>query len=228
MIPISIEDLKTSLPAKMQKVINQELADNINSTLAHPELYKVYRENFISYAKVMADGRFSIPEYLNAIKYVTHKLSGCTNKEAFARTFPDKNREWVAAGVTEKTISVYVHAYNQSKLVMLIFEQAIIPTWLVNQELYQKALNVQAELMLTARSEKVRSDAANSILTHLKTPETQKIQLSIGVPEHDSIKELRNETARLVEAQRLSITSQQSTAQDIAHNPIFSSIVDAE
>ena len=62
-------------------------------------------------------------------------------------------------------------SYNKNKLVNLILEQSMIPSWVLNQDMYQKALNVQCELMLTANSEKV-SDAANSILTHLKPPQS--------------------------------------------------------
>lgn len=38
------------------------------------------------------------------------------------------------------------------------------------QHIYQKAINVQADLMSNANSEMVRMQAANSILTHLAKP----------------------------------------------------------
>lgn len=64
------------------------------------------------------------------------------------------------SGVSEKDQSSYISAYHKSKLVNLIFEQTLIPIHILNAPLLQQAINVQAELMLTANSEKVRSDAA--------------------------------------------------------------------
>jgi hypothetical protein len=217
-----------ALPDKVKKSINQELIDQINTTLADPEMYESYRDNLLSYTKVMADGRFKVQEYVNAVKYVSHKLMGTTNIEAYSKTFPDKITRFAAQGVTAKDIASYVTAYNKSKLVNLIFEQTLIPSYVLNQDLYQKALNVQAELMVTARSEKVRSDAANSLLSHLKMPETQKVELDVKVKEDGSISQLRQATMELAKAQRLAMESGQVNAQEVAHSRIVYEPVDVE
>ena len=78
----------------------------------------------------------------------------------------------------------------------------------------------QAELMVSANSEKVRSDAANSILTHLKPPETQKIELDIGIKKDSSIMALREATMGLVEEQRKALASGNVTAQEVAHSRV--------
>jgi hypothetical protein len=99
----------------------------------------------------------------------------------------------------------------------------------LNQDLYQKALNVQAELMVTAKSEKVRSDAANSLLTHLKMPETQKVELDVKVREDGSISQLRQATLELARAQRLAMEAGQATAEEIAHSRVIpAEVVDVE
>ncbi len=177
MDPLTIEQFKDVLPANVKKTVNATLMARVNSTLADPEMFEIYRDNLLSYASVMKDGRFKLTGYLDAVMYASHKLRGLTNIRAYSLTFPDKIKRFNQQGVAAKDIASYVSAYNKSKLVNLIMEQSIIPSWILNQDLYQKALNTQAELMLTANSEKVRSDAANSILTHLKQPETQKIEL---------------------------------------------------
>jgi hypothetical protein len=79
---------------------------------------------------------------------------------------------------------------------------------------------VQAELMVSARSEKVRSDAANSLLSHLKMPETQKVELEIGVKEDSSIAQLRQATLELARQQRLALEAGQMNAQEVAHTRI--------
>jgi hypothetical protein len=151
---------------------------------------------------------------------------GCTNIEAYTKAFPDKYNRFVQQGVAAKDIASYVTAYKKSKLVNLIYEQTLIPSYVLNQDLYQKALNVQAELMTSANSEKVRCDAANSLLTHLKMPETQKVELEIGVKEDSSIAALRATTLELARQQRLMMESGAMNAQEIGHSKLV--IEDAE
>ena len=222
---LTVEQFKQALPDKVKKSVNQELIDQINNTLGDPEMYESYRDNLISYTKVMADGRFKISNYIEAVKYVSHKLMGCTNIDAYIKTFPDKYTRFVAQGVAPKDIASYVTAYNKSKLVNLIFEQTLIPSYVLNQDLYQKALNVQAELMVNSQSDKVRCDAANSLLTHLKMPETQKVELEIGMKEDSSIAALRATTLELSRQQRLMMESGAMNAQQVAHSKF---VIDVE
>jgi len=218
---LTVEQFQAALPDKVKKSVNKELIDQINKTLSEPELYEAYRENLLSYTKVMADGKFKVSNYIEAVKYVSHKLMGCTNIDAYSRTFPDKMARFAAQGVNSKDIASYVTAYNKSKLVNLIMEQTLVPMWVLNQDLYQRALNVQAELMVSANSEKVRSDAANSLLTHLKQPETQKVELNVGMKEDNSIAALRDATLALVAQQKQALLAGAMTAQDVAHTKVI-------
>ena len=220
-LPLTEEEFKKALPDKVKKSISADLINQINKTLSEPELYENFRDNLISYTKVMADGRFKITEYVNAVKYVSHKLMGCSHIDAYSKTFPDKIVRFNAQGVTPKDIASYVTAYNKSKLVNLIMEQTLVPSWVLNQDLYQKALNVQAELMVSANSEKVRSDAANSLLTHLKQPETQKVELNVGVREDSTISALRESTMALARQQRMMMEAGAMDAQEVAHSKLM-------
>jgi hypothetical protein len=218
MTALTIDQFRQALPDKVKKSVNQELVDQVNKTLAEPELFEAYRDNLLSYTRVMADGRFKVSSYIDAVRYVSHKLMGASNIEAYSKTFPEKIQRFARQGVQSKDIASYVTAYNKSKLVALIMEQTLIPSWVLNQDLYQQALNTQAELMLTARSEKVRSDAANSLLTHLKMPETQKVELEFGAKEDSSIAALREATLELARSQRMMLESGAMNAQEIAHS----------
>ena len=218
---LTLDQFQLALPDKVKKSINQELIDQINNTLSDPEMFESYRDNLISYTKVMADGKFKVTQYIDAVRYVSFKLMGCTNIEAYTKTFPDKYQRFIQQGVQAKDIASYVTAYNKSKLVNLIFEQTLIPSHVLNQDLYQRALNVQADLMMNAKSEKVRCDSANSLLTHLKMPETQKVELEIGVKEDSTIAALRATTMELAKQQRLMVESGAMNAQDIAHGKLI-------
>ena len=225
MTVLTLETFRTALPDKVKKTINQELMDSINKTLSDPDMYETYRENLLSYASVMADGRFKMESYVSAVKYVSHKLMGASNIAAYIKTFPDKYQDFINRGIETKDIASYVTAYNKSKLVNLIMEQTLIPSYVLNQDLYQKALNVQAELMLTAKSEKVRSDAANSLLTQLKMPEVNKVQLDVNVKEDGSIAALRESTLELERQQKLMVQAGAMNAQEVAHSKL---VIDVE
>ena len=218
---LTLDQFQLALPDKVKKSINQELIDQINNTLSDPEMYESYRDNLISYTKVMADGKFKVTQYIDAVRYVSFKLMGCTNIEAYTKTFPDKYQRFIQQGIQAKDIASYVTAYNKSKLVNLIFEQTLIPSHVLNQDLYQRALNVQADLMINAKSEKVRCDAANSLLTQLKAPEVKKVELDIGVKEDGSIAALRATTLELARQQRLMVESGAMNAQEVAHGKLI-------
>jgi hypothetical protein len=113
-------------------------------------------------------------------------------------------------------------------MVNLILEQTLIPAWVLNQDTYQQAINEQARLMLNAKSEKVRSDAANSILTHLKKPEKKEIDLNIGMQETSGMSELKDALTDLASRQQQAI-QEGITTREIAHQSFSKmSVIDAE
>jgi len=194
---LTTEQFKQVVPSQFKACVSQELIDQINKTLADPDMYESYRDNLLSYAHVMKEGKFKMEDYINAIKYCSHKIMGANNIDAYVKTFPDKYQAMLSAGKNAKDISSFVTSYNKNKLVNLILEQSMIPSWVLNQDMYQKALNVQCELMMTANSEKVRSDAANSLLTHLKPPEVTKIELDVGLKKDSAMEDLKHTLTEL-------------------------------
>jgi hypothetical protein len=177
------ELVERAVPANLKQSVTQQLVDTINNVANDPIVAEMVRENFISYTSVLKDGKFKTEDYLYAIVYVSQKLMGRSNKEAYAAAFPGRYATLIAKGTSEKDISAYVAAYNRGKLVNLILEQTLVPTWVLNQGIYQQAINTQAQLMMTSTSDKVRSDAANSILTHLKKPDAAGPLIKIDVNE---------------------------------------------
>ena len=228
MSTLTLEQFQMALPDKVKKSVNQELIDSVNAVISDPEVYEAYRENLLSYTKVMQDGKFKVTGYVDAVRYVSYKLMGHTNIDSYIKTFPDKYQRFLDQGVAAKDIASYVTAYNKSKLVNLIFEQTIIPSYVLNQDLYQKALNVQAELMVSSKSDMVRTTAANSLLTQLKMPDKQKVELDINVKEDGSIAALRAATLELAKHQRLSMQAGQSTAQEIAASSLVIDVTAVE
>ncbi len=217
---LSVQDVKQALPATLRSAATQELTDKINNIVADPIVAEQVRDNFISYAAVLKDGKFKTEDYLHAVTYVSFKLMGYNNEEAYARTFPARHQQLLAKGASKKEISAYVSAYHKGKLVNLIMEQTLVPTWVLNQDLFQKAINVQAELMITATSEKVRTEAANSLLTHLKRPEAKGLDIRMEVTDSSGMKELKDTLVKVAQQQQKAIESG-ITTREIAASPIY-------
>jgi len=217
---LTLNELTEAMPPQLKKAATQELLDKVNQASVDPEVAKTIRENFVTYGSVLKDGRFKIEDYLNACTYVSFKMMEYTNQDAYAKTFPQRYQLLVAAGRSKKEISAYVANYNKNKLVNMVLEQAIIPAWILNQGVYQQAIDTQLELMMTASSEKVRAEAANSILTHLKKPETKKVEIDIGVADNSGMAELRETMAALAQKQ-IDMIRGGTTTQEIAHQKMI-------
>lgn len=224
MTVLSTEVLERALPDKFKKSLNTELLDKINKTLTDPDIQDHLRDNFIHYIDILNDGRFKITDYLNAIKYTTHKLMGNSNINAYIKTFPDRYQDQLSRGLSNKDIQSIITVYNRSKLVTAIMEQSLVPSWILNQHLHQEAINTQAELMRTAQSEKVRSDAANSLLIHLKPPEVTKVELDIGIKDSDQLSALKEATVALAAQQKRLIESGVMTAKGAAEQKVIKEV----
>lgn len=222
---IQEEQFKNLLPKQYKGTITQEVMDSINNALSDPIAMEAFKENLLSYTSVMKDGRFKIGDYISAVKYVSLKLLGHSNVKAYFKTFPDRHQKFIDENTSDKDISAYVAAYNKNKLVNLIMAQTLVPHHVLNNHMYQEALNVQFELMKDAKSEKVRCDAANSLLIHLKPPETTKIELDIGVKEDGIISSLKEKMVELAAMQAKHIELGLSSANDIARSNL---IIDGE
>lgn len=186
---LSLDQFKQALPSQMRHAVSNELINNVNSALLDQESMEIYKENLLGFTSVLQQGKFKLANYISAVRYVSFKVMGLSNKAAYIKAFPDKYQKFLQDGVTEKDIASYTSAYNKSKLVNLIFAQAQIPTYILNAPLFQKAINVQADLMMNARSEMVRFSAANSLLAHLKPPETTQVELNIGINKGEIIED---------------------------------------
>lgn len=226
--PLTMEQFNKTLPAKVKKSMNQQLLDQINNTIMDPIVMESYRENLLGFSHVMKEGKFKMESYIDAVRYVSYKMMGDTNIGAYVKTFPSRYQTFLNNNTSDKDIASYVTSYNKNKLVNLVYEQTLIPTHVLNADIFQKAINTQAELMMTANSEKVRSDAANSLLTHLKAPETKKVELDIAVSEGSAISELRATTQALSDTLKQGIQSGTLNAKEAAHSKLVIDVEDAE
>ena len=209
------EDVQRALPANLKSSATPALVNTLNTLTSDPVLAEHIRENFITYTHILQEGKWSAEQYVSAIQYVTHKLMGRSNLEAYQLTFPQRYNELVAKGTTSKDISAYVSAYHKGKLVNSIMEKCLIPVHVLYVDTYHAAIRTQADLMMNAQSEKVRAEAANSILTHLAKPKDAApavaTQVNISV-ELDAMKKMMTDLAQT----QLNAIDGGMTAKDLA------------
>jgi len=164
---LDIELVKAACPRTLRSGVTQDFVDKLNNIHSDPLIREAMQERTLGFINILAEGRFKVDDYLNAIRYVTYKMAGSTNQESYTKAFPARYQKFLSDGLDAKAISAYVAMYAKGKLVTMLLERAMIPVWLVNADNYQKAINVQVGLMTSAASEMVRTQAANSILTPL-------------------------------------------------------------
>lgn len=212
----TIEDIKKAVPSHIRSNVTQSLVDSLNNIAVDPIMAEDIRNNFISYSAILKEGRFKLEDYLNAVAYVSYKIMGNNNEEAYAKTFPQRYAKLIANNTAKKDIASYVSSYNKGKLVNMILEQSLVPTWVLNQDLFQKAINVQADMMQNAQSEKVRVEAANSLLTHLAKPKEGSFQINIGETENAGMREMRDMLREVAANQRAAIQGGHMKTIDVA------------
>lgn len=215
---MTVDLLKVALPKHHHGNATQELADTINQLAHEPETCEMVRQNFLTYSKVLTEGKYKTDDYLSAVQYVTHKLMGYSNKDAYVRTFPARYQSMTSRGITD--ISPYVAGYHKTQLVMALLSQSLIPAHLLYQDAFHSAVQTQMRLMVSAASEKVQAEAANSILTHLKAPEIKKVEMDVNVKQNGGIDDLRRTMAELAQNQLDLIKGGHVTAGQMARTPI--------
>lgn len=224
---ITEDELKQAVPAAMKSLVTADMVNNFNQIAVDPEFADLLRDNVMSYASVMKDGKYKISDYLRAVMYVSYKSMGLSNQEAYSRTHPDRYNNLIARGCSQKDISSYVAAYSKNQLVNKIMEYVMIPTWVLNFDIFQKAINTQADLMINAQSEKVRTDAAHSLLLTLKRPEVKGLEVKVSHEDNSGMSELKAMLSSLAQKQ-MDMVDNGMTAREIAHSKLIDITPDEE
>jgi hypothetical protein len=216
MTTFTVELLQKTLPSNLRTSATQGMVDMLNNVSNNQQEAELIRENFLGYTAVLSEGKYKTEDYLNAVKYVSFKLMKCSNEEAYVKTFPQRYQRMVKDGVKPKDIGAYVYAYSKNKLVNRIMEQTMVPSWVLNQDIFQEAINTQASLMRDPDvSPKVRSDAANSLLTHLAKPKEAGPLINLDMRDTSGIKEMKELLVRMAQQQQ-GLIKDGVTAKDIA------------
>ncbi len=196
-------DVVNALPAHLKSAATPMFVDKLNNIISDPHVAEEFEKNFLTYSKVLTEGKFKTGDYLNAVAYVTYKLLGHSNQDAYKYTFPDRYRDMVASGKDAKQISSFVSAYHKGQLVTAILQQSIVPAWVLHQGKFHEAIGVLAEVALDDTAlNKDRVAAADSLAKHLTPPQAKEINLNLGVQESSGMAEMKEMMAQMARQQK--------------------------
>lgn len=218
---IELEAVRKLLPKSHKTLLTQEYLDRIEAAVENSEIAEQFKDNFITYLNVMSKGRYKLEDYVNAIKYISFKLLGYSNINAYASTFPERYQRLTSLQKKED-IAKYVTAYNSNKLVCQIYEQTMVPTYVLNAPLHQEALNELANMI---KDPGVRGmtkvKACEVILNYTKPPEVVKGELTIGIEQQDTISDLRETTDQLAKIYVTMLEKGVKSLDEIAESQII-------
>lgn len=220
---LQLEAVKKLVPKAQRTMITQDYLDRIEASVTNSEVAEQFKENFVTYLNVLSKGKYKMDDYISAVKYVSYKLLGYSNIKAYAATFPDRYQRLKDEG--QQQIEAFVSMYARGKLVNQIFEQTMVPTYVLNAPLHQEALN---ELAMMIKDPDVRGmtkvKACEAILQHTKQPEVVKGELTIGIEQSDTINDLREIVENLADTHKVLLERKGMTLKQIAET----NIIDAE
>lgn len=217
---LTVQDLRESVPKQHKSKITQEFVDEVNQMIKDPQMAEVYTENIITYSKVLQEGRFKLSDYFNAVMFVSYKAMGMSNMASYQKVFPDKCRDMAARNVSTKDMAAYAATYNKNKLVTLIYEQTLIPDHIMYAGVRHKAIAAQAAL-LDSNNEHIVQKAADSLMNHLKAPDSAKLNLDIAASDTGVIADLAQALSNLSNKTRDAIADGSLSTKEAAHAPIL-------
>lgn len=224
---LTVTDLVEVVPKQHKSKITQSFVDTINGMITDPQMGEVYTDNIITYAKVLQEGRFKLNDYFNAVMFVSYKSMGMSSIAAYQKVFPQKCKDMLARGVSTKDMSAYASTYNNTKLVTLIYEQTLIPDYIMYASVRHRAIAAQANL-LNSQNEHVVQKAADSLMNHLKAPESAKLNVEVSAKDTGIIQELSNALATLSQKQATLIGSGQMNVKEVAHSEILEKVNESD
>ena len=221
-----LESIKKLVPKAQRTLITEDFVNRLEASMKDSIIAEEFKDNFITYLNVLSKGKYKMEDYINAVKYVSFKLLDYSNVKAYAATFPERYERLVEEG---QQIDAFVSMYNKNKLVIQIYEQTIVPSYVLNAPLHQQALNTLATMI---QDEDVRGmtkvKACEAILAYTKQPEVIKGELTIGIEQSDTINDLREVTQQLAKTYREALANGTKTLKQVAESRIIDVTVEEE
>lgn len=215
---MDLATIKAQVPEQFRGAITQELLDKLHSLESNPVLADHIRETMVDYISVLRDNPTSMDNYLRLVTFLTGRMRGDDILVCYAKAYPERYTQLAQLGTSEAKIRSHAAMVEKGKMYVAMLQQVLVPSWILNQSAYQKAVSTQLDLMENSDSDLVRTQAANSLLTHLGRPKEaanvtiNNNQVNAGAGDLDM---LRNMMSDLSNRQRNSIKGGSASTRDV-------------
>lgn len=222
---LTVEGLQKIYPRKVNRETLEECVKIMNESITDMDsvMREHYRDNLVGVIDVIKEGeRIKFADYVKAVKFCSYKMAGYTDTRAYSLTFPERIERMVREGISNANLYVYANSYAKNKVVVEIMAKLLVPTHIMYQDYFHMAVKTQVEIMTDDTiSPKVRSDAANSLMTHLKQPEIKQAELKISTNDNGAIGSLTEALNNLSNAQKQALSSGSIKLKDISEAEII-------
>ena len=222
---LTVEGLQKIYPRKVNRETLEECVKIMNESITDMDsvMREHYRDNLVGVIDVIKEGeRIKFADYVKAVKFCSYKMAGYTDTRAYSLTFPERIERMVREGISNANLYVYANSYAKNKVVVEIMAKLLVPTHIMYQDYFHMAVKTQVEIMTDDTiSPKVRSDAANSLMTHLKQPEIKQAELKISTNDNGAIGSLTEALNNLSSAQKQALSSGSIKLKDISEAEII-------
>jgi hypothetical protein len=212
-------DVAAQMAKSSKRDITQDDMQEIISICASGELEVDYfKEKLVAFSGVINGMRgVSALDYIKAIQYCSFIATGDTQYDAYCKTHPDR----VAAKACDGTVRASANLYHKTDLVQKIIGMTEIPLHMIFMSVKYRAVEKLVHLMDSSASDRIQMESADKLLTHLRTPETSKIQIDIGVKSNETMDSLDKTLMALAQKHVDMISSGVHTAKDIVDAEIL-------
>ena len=219
MSQITVEQFKECIPKGMHRHVNQDFVDGINNCKIDTEVKNQFRDNLLQHADVFKDGRYKLLDYVNASLYVALKMQGKGKLEAWKIVFKDRYAKHRAKGTSDKDLYSYSSMYDKGKLVQAISERSMASDHVLFCDVRHQVIKRQLEIAMSP-NENVAQKACDSLMNHLKAPETTKVQVDVNGGSSGVIESLEATMLKMAQQQQEMIAGGYKTAKEVAQTPI--------
>lgn len=214
---LTVDRLKATYPRKNKTMITQELVDKINGLASDGVDGYTFMEKFLKHQSLLSNKAFDMPDYINAVQYVSYMAIGDSSIDAWIKTFPDRYEKLNARGIAKDAMNSRASEYSKNDIVIAIAEMSLVPSHILNAPVHQQSINVLTEIMLdTEVNPRDRVAAANNVALLTKQPEKVGVQVDVNV-KNEAMEELNAILNQVTDKTIKELSSGSRTLDEVAN-----------
>lgn len=214
------EEFSKMLPSEYRGTVSDSIKSKLELVLKDKDYADGILDNLVTYGSILKEGKYKIDKYIDAVRFVSYKVMGMSSRAAYSKVFPDRYQDMVL-NYAEKDMYSVISTYNKSKLVTMLYERLMIPTHILNQEVFQESINTLRDIMINPKNGTMaRVQAGKALLDTLRPPEIKKMELDVKTDNTDVIAELRSATRQFAEMQFKALKGG-ANLEDVINAPVI-------